>query len=135
MRTQAETLSLAAWIHTPEDAVGAPAAKEIKETSSLATWIHPPDGPMGALRVLDEFVELVKGNPKVWAVCATQDASGIHVWTYVDSADREDRSLVYKAEWQILSGHPDILFDFNVILLRASDSELETDGVDYMYKR
>ena len=52
--------------------------------------------------VMDEFVARVRDNPKVWAVYASQEVPVIHVWTYVDSSGRRDRSSVYAAEWDLL---------------------------------
>ncbi len=118
MSSQIQTLTSARWMHEPRAAVA-------------ASGPHVP--PMKA--VLDEFVGQIRGNPKVWAVYASQEGSLIRVWTYVDSTDRKDRSAVYEAEWQVLQHYPDILFDFNVILLPAGSEQFETDGTDYVYTR
>lgn len=85
--------------------------------------------------LLNEFVALLKDNSKVWAVYATEDHSGITVWTYVDSADRRDRSPVYAAEWQLLSRYAEVPFDFNVFLCPAGSEQFEAGSFDYVYTR
>jgi len=85
--------------------------------------------------VMDEFVRLLKDNPKVWAVYATEDRSVITIWTYVDSHDRRDRSPVYAAEWHLLSRYPKVAFDFNVLLTPAGSEQFEAGSLDYVYTR
>ena len=85
--------------------------------------------------MLDEFVGLLRGNPNVWAVHATEDHWGITLWTYVDSNDRTDRSPVYAAEWQLLSRYPEVAFDFNVVLSPAGGEQFEAGSFDYVYTR
>jgi hypothetical protein len=85
--------------------------------------------------IIDEFVRLVEDDPKVWAVYATQDHSGITVWTYLDSEDRRDRSPVYAAEWQLMSRYPEVAFDFNVLLSRAGSEQFEARQFEYLYTR
>lgn len=85
--------------------------------------------------MLDEFVGLLRDNPSVWAVHATQDHWGITVWTYVDSNHRKDRSPVYAAEWQLLSRYPDMAFDFNVVLSPAGSEQFEAGSFDFVYTR
>lgn len=86
--------------------------------------------------IVDHFVKLVKGSPKVWAICAGQDSSGVlHIWTYVDSTDRSDRSPVYRAEWQMLKSYPDVPFDFNVVLLPSAKGQSEIDDAGCVYRR
>ena len=113
-----QTQTLTKWIRKPEAAVAASEA-------------HVP--PMDA--VLDEFVERIRENPKVWAVYASQEGSLIQVWTYVDSKDRRDRSPVHEAEWHLLERYPEIMFDFNVLLRPAGSEQFERDGADYVYTR
>jgi len=84
---------------------------------------------------MDDFVELVRHDPKVWAVYATQNTSGITVWTYVDSEDRTDRSPVYSAEWQLMTHFPDVAFDFNVLLAPAGSEEFDAGTYDYLFIR
>ncbi len=136
MSTQTETLSSARWIHTPEEAMEA-AQRSCGTSSSTVARPKEPEAvrvaPMKS--VLDEFVSLIKDNPKVWAVCATQDSSGIHIWTYVDSGDPRDRVPIYQAEWQMLSLYPQFVFDFNAVLLPATSQQLETDETTYVYRR
>jgi hypothetical protein len=86
-------------------------------------------------RIMYEFSELVKDNPKVWAVHATEDPSGITVWTYIDSTDRNDRSLVYEAEWQLLNMFPEVGFDFNTALVPAGHEQFEDGEKVYLYRR
>lgn len=85
--------------------------------------------------ILDEFVGRIRGNPKVWAVYASQEGSVIQVCTYVDSKDRRDRSPVHEAEWQLLERYPEIMFDFNVFLRPAGSEQFEADGTNYVYTR
>lgn len=86
--------------------------------------------------VMNDFVRLLEDNPKVWAVCADEDGSGIvHVWTYVDSSDRRDRSPVYRAEWQLLQRYPEVAFDFNVELLSPAEGQSEIEAASCVYKR
>ena len=85
--------------------------------------------------IMDGFVELVKDNPKVWAIHATEDPSGITVWTYIDSADRNDRSLVYEAEWQLLNMFPEVGFDFNTALVPAGHEQFDEGEKVYLFRR
>jgi hypothetical protein len=86
--------------------------------------------------MLDEFVGLLESNQKVWAVCAGRDTSGtIHVWTYVDSNERGDRSAAYAAEWQLLSRYREVAFDFNVVLSPAGSEQFKIDALDYLFLR
>jgi hypothetical protein len=86
--------------------------------------------------MLDEFADSLRDNPKAWAVCAGQDASGtIHVWTYVDSNQRGDRSAVYAAEWQLLSRYREVAFDFNVVLGPAGSEQFKVETFDYLFLR
>ena len=103
-----------------------------------ASWSRWPDETMAAASletIMDEFVELVKDNPKVWAVYATEDPSGITVWTYVDSTDRNDLSLVYEAEWQLLNMYPQVGFDFNTALVPAGHQQFDDGEKVYLYRR
>ena len=107
-------------------------------TVSHASWSHRHDEAMATTsleRIMDRFVELVKDNPKVWAVYATQDPSGITVWTYVDSTDRNDLSLVYDAEWQLLKIYPEVGFDFNTALVPAGHEQFDDGEKVYLYRR
>ena len=85
--------------------------------------------------ILDDFVALLRKNPKVCAVYATEDHWGITIWTCVDSNDREDRSPVYAAEWQLLSRYPEVPFDFNVLLSPAGSEQFDAGSFDYVYTR
>jgi hypothetical protein len=103
-----------------------------------ASWSRWPGGTIAAASIktiMDKFVELVKDNPKVWAVCATEDPSGITVWTYIDSADRNDRSLVYEAEWQLLNLYPEVGFDFNTALVPTGHEQFDDSEKGYLYRR
>jgi hypothetical protein len=84
---------------------------------------------------MDDFARLLKDNPKVWAMHATQGGPGIVVWTYVDSRNRSDRSPVYAAEWELLSNYPEVAFDFNVVLSPPDSEQFETGDFDYLYTR
>ncbi len=84
--------------------------------------------------ILDEFVNLLRDNPKVWAVYGTEDPSGITVWTYVDSTDRNDLSLVYEAEWQLLNMFPEVGFDFNTALVPAGQEQFDVAEKAHLYR-
>jgi hypothetical protein len=119
--------------------VAAPEEDSIQiRTVSHASWLRRPDETMAAApleRIMDKFVELVTDNPKVWAVYATQDPTGITVWTYVDSADRNDLSPVYEAEWQLLNMYPEVGFDFNTALVPAGHEQFDEGEKVYLYRR
>lgn len=85
--------------------------------------------------ILDEFVRLLRDNPKVWAVYGTEDPSGITLWTYIDSTDRNDRALVYEAEWQLLNKFPEVAFDFNTALVSAGNEQFDQGENVYHYRR
>jgi hypothetical protein len=85
--------------------------------------------------ILDEFVNLLRDNPKVWAVYGTEDPSGITVWTYIDSTDRNDRSLVYEAEWKLLNMFPEVGFDFNTAMVPAGQEQFDDGEKVYLYRR
>ena len=111
-----------------------------KQTRKVAraSWSRWPSGTIAVASIktiMDEFVELVKDNPKVWAVYANEDPSGITVWTYIDSADRNDRSLVYEAEWRLLNLYPEVGFDFNTALVPAGHEQFDDGEKGYLYRR
>lgn len=125
--------------HPDIDAAGTPEDENLDQLLASSRDAKPevPEQILAApaREVAAEFVELVKGNPKVWAVCATQENSVLHLWTYVDSTDDRDRSPIYRAEWQMLSRYPDVQFDFNVMLLPAGGEQFEDNAIVYLYKR
>jgi hypothetical protein len=138
METQAQTVGSAHWIQTPEQAEEAlrrslhptlpPEVAPGNDSKSTQAWNEEA--------VINNFVNIVKTSPKVWAVCADRDSLGVlHIWTYVDSTDRRDRSPVYRAEWQMLRAYPDVPFDFDVVLLPAAKGQSEIDEVDCVYRR
>jgi len=107
-------------------------------------WINPPDegvarnsAPSGpALKpVMNEFVAMLKENPKVWAVYAKEDRSVIIVWTYIDSIDRSDRQPIYEAEWRLLKMYPQLSFDFNTALMPAGSEQFDDDETAFLYRR
>lgn len=83
--------------------------------------------------ILFEFVSLLRDNPKVWAVYGTEDPSGITIWTYIDSADRNDRLPVYEAEWQLLNMFPEVGFDFNTALVPAGQEQFDVGENSHLY--
>jgi hypothetical protein len=87
------------------------------------------------LNLMEEFVLLLKDNPKVWAVAANGDQGGIDVWTYIDSTDRRDRLPVYDAEWELMKRYPDVAFDFNTLLVPAGGENLDAASLTYVYRR
>jgi hypothetical protein len=104
-------------------------------TANDVRWINIPPKEETE-QIVGDFVKLVAANPKVWAVCADEDSSGIvHIWTYVDSTDRRDRSPVYHAEWQMLKRYPEVAFDYNVELLLAGKGQSEIDDTTCVYRR
>ena len=94
-----------------------------RQADEMFSRRHRPE----AEAILDEFVSLLRDNPKVWAVYATENPSGITVWTYIDSSDRNDRSPVYEAEWHLLNTFPEVGFDFNTAMVPAGDEQFD-DG-------
>jgi len=139
------------WRTTPEEAAAARLLESGSELDqrllgnnnfftykSHASLPFRPDVATGAVsleRIMDEYVSLVKDNPKVWAVYATEDHSGIAVWTYVDSTDRNDRLPVYQMEWQLLNKYPEVGFDFNTALVPAGDEKFDEGENVYLYRR
>ena len=85
--------------------------------------------------ILDDFVSLLRDNPKVWAVYGTEDPSGITVWTYVDSTDRNDLSPVFETEWRLLKMYPEVCFDFNTALVPAGSEQFDDGENVYLYRR
>lgn len=102
--------------------------EEVAETLSRH---HRP----AAETILDDFVGLLRDNPKVWAVYATEDPSGITVWTYIDSTDRNDRLPVYESEWRLLNMYPEVGFDFNTAMVPAGDEQFDDVDGAYLYRR
>ncbi|MGH9455068.1 MAG: hypothetical protein ACRD2O_13980 [Terriglobia bacterium] len=84
---------------------------------------------------MGEFVEMLKDNPKVWAVCATEDPDGVNVWTYIDSSNRTDRLAVYEVEWRLMKAHPGMAFDFNTVSVPVGNEEFDEDELDFLYRR
>ena len=119
------------------------AFKALPDASSLPDnmWPASESGQVLARRagkakaVMSEFVEMLKDNPKVWAVCATADPDGINVWTYIDSRDRSDRRAVYEVEWRLMKAYPKIAFDFNTVSIVVGGEEFDEDDLDFLYRR
>ncbi len=133
MGSQIVTVGAALWIHPPEETVPSTFGREPSGQDVIAS---PATSERPSLRlVMDEFVARVKGNPKVWAVYASEEGSVIHVWTYLDSNDRKDRSPIYGAEWNILTRYPQVDFDFNVALVPVDGEHFEVGKATYLYKR
>jgi hypothetical protein len=85
--------------------------------------------------IFQDFVRLVEGIPKVWAVYVRCDNPIVHIWTYVDSTDWKDRSPVYNAEWEMLKRYPKTPFDFNVELAAAGSEDFEGENTAFVFKR
>jgi len=85
--------------------------------------------------IFEEFVRLIEGIPKVWAVYIRSDSPVVHVWTFVDSSDWRDRSPVFDAEWEMLSRYPKTPFDFNVELAPAGSEDFEGEKTALVFKR
>lgn len=105
--------------------------RDVEQVPEITRPRHRP----AATTILDEFVSLLRDNPKVWAVNGTEDPPGITVWTYIDSDDRRDRSQVYAAEWQLMTRFPEVAFDFNVLLKPAGSEQFEAGTSNYFYIR
>jgi hypothetical protein len=103
--------------------------------------LHPPVGaaePASALltkAIFEDFVGLVEGIPRVWAVYIRSDSPVVHVWTFVDSTDWRDRSPVFDAEWEMLNRYPETPFDFNVELAPAGSEDFEGEKTAFVFKR
>lgn len=89
---------------------------------------------VAAETILYEFVNLLRDNPKVWAVYGAEDPSGITIWTYIDSTERNDRSRVYEAEWQLLNMFPEVGFDFNTALVPAGQEQFDVGENSHLYR-
>jgi len=85
--------------------------------------------------IFEDFVKLVEGIPKVWAVYVRSDNPVVHIWTYVDSTDWRDRSPVYNAEWEMLNRYPKTPFDFNVELAPARSEDFQAEKTAFVFKR
>jgi hypothetical protein len=85
--------------------------------------------------IFEDFVRLVEGIPKVWAVYVRSDSPLVHIWTFVDSTDWRDRSPAYKAEWEMLIHYPETPFDFNVELAPAGSDNFEGEKTAFVFKR
>jgi hypothetical protein len=105
--------------------------QQADEMPGILTRRHHPT----AQAILKEFVSLLRDNPKVWAVYGTEDSSGITIWTYIDSADRNDRALVYEAEWELLNLYPEVGFDFNTAVVPAGHEQFDDGEKVYLYRR
>lgn len=123
------------WVRRPD---------EVEAAARLGTPL-PVDRPLlenhesGSTQLIkaifEEFVRLVEGIPKVWAVYIRSDSPVVHVWTFVDSADWRDRSPVFDAEWEMLSRYPKTPFDFNVELAPAGSEDFEGEKTAFVFKR
>ena len=118
------------------------------QTQTSIPWIQSPIGPedaateaieSGSARqtkaIFEDFVRLVEGIPKVWAVYVRADSPVVHIWTFVDSTDWRDRSPVYEAEWEMLNRYPQTAFDFNVELAPAGSEEFEGEETAFIFTR
>jgi hypothetical protein len=143
MATQIVTIS-SALPHWPVDATAA-----AREPGAIGTVPAPREGAIGpeytsgggasfhfsTRDVMNEFVELLKDNPKVWAVTANGDPGGIDVWTYIDSDEQRDREAVYEIEWELMKRYPEVAFDFSTILSPAGSEFLEHGHYTYLHRR
>jgi len=101
---------------------------------SAGTSIEPDPG-VATKAIFEDFVRLVAGKPKVWAIYVRADDAVVHVWTFVDSTDWRDRSPVYEAEWEMLVRYPKTPFDFNVELARAGTEHFEGETAAFVFTR
>jgi hypothetical protein len=91
--------------------------------------------PWQTKEVMNEFVEMLKDNPKVWAVCATEDSEGIHVWTYIDSRNEPDLMFIFGAEWQLRTAHPEIALGFDTVSVAVGEEHFDESELDFLYRR
>ena len=103
---------------------GGPITEAIESSSAQLTKV-----------IFADFVKLVEGIPKVWAVYVRSDSPVVHIWTFVDSTDWRDRSPVYEAEWEMLTRYPETPFDFNVELAPAGSEKFEGEKAAFVFKR
>ena len=137
MSTEILTRDSARWVRPLDDVMAQP--------SRLRDASLPVDRPLLGNResdsaqltkaIFEDFVRLVEGIPKVWAVYIRSDSPVAHVWTFVDSTDWRDRSPVFDAEWEMLSRYPKTPFDFNVELAPAGSEDFEGEKTAFVFKR
>jgi hypothetical protein len=123
VQSPGEVLDVAMEAHVTAPA-GGPMTEAIESSSAQLTKV-----------IFADFVKLVEGIPKVWAVYIRSDSPVVHVWTFVDSTDWRDRSPVYEAEWEMLNRHPETPFDFNVELDPAGSEDFEGEKTAFVFKR
>jgi hypothetical protein len=109
--------------------------EETGPVGGRATETLESDSAQLTKAIFEEFVRLVEGIPKVWAVYVRPDSPVVHIWTFVDSSDWRDRSPVYKAEWEMLIHYPETPFDFNVELAPAGSEDFEGENAAFVFKR
>ncbi len=116
---------------------------ELDAEGGAAAWVEKirreeeraSDSAQLTKAVFEDFVRLVEGIPKVWAVYVRSDGPVVHIWTYVDSTNWRDRSPVYNVEWEMLNRYPKTPFDFNVELAAAGSEQFEGEETAYLFKR
>lgn len=125
----------AVWVRPPEEYPGNPSLPQDNNPPAAgpAQPLTPRDQSVGA--AMNEFVEMLKDNPNVWAVCATANPDGISVWTYIDSSNRTNRLAVYEVEWRLMKAHPGMAFDFNTVSVPVGNEEFDEDELDFLYRR
>jgi len=123
------------WVQSPDGVLDA--AMEAHVTASaggpITEAVESTSAPL-TKAIFEEFVRLVEGIPKVWAVYIRSDSPVVHVWTFVDSTDWRDRSPVFDAEWEMLSRYPKTPFDFNVELAPAGSEDFEGEKTAFVFK-
>ena len=135
MSTQFHYTGETRWIHPPEDDSRNPSPMMDNVWSAGESSHDWPQRGEKTTAVMSEFVEKLKDNPKVWAVCATEDSDGINVWTYIDSRSEPDLMAVFDAEWQLRKAYPRTAFGFNTVSVQVGEEEFDGDELDFLYRR
>ena len=136
MSTKALTVYDTPWVQSPDGVLDASMEAHVTAPACgpITEAIEPASAQLSKV-IFADFVKLVEGIPKVWAVYMRSDSPVVHVWTFVDSTDWRDRSPVFDAEWEMLSRYPKTPFDFNVELAPAGSEDFEGEKTAFVFKR
>ena len=137
MNTEILTRDSARWVRPLDDVIAQ--ASRLRDArlpvDRPLLGNHDSDASQLTKAIFEDFIRLVEGIPKVWAVYVRSDNPVVHIWTYVDSNDWKDRSPVYNAEWEMLNRYPKTPFDFNVELAAAGSEDFEGEKTAFLFKR
>lgn len=140
-----QTVSAAQFVYPPRSGEASGGSCSARAAHSLYRTCGPKEiakpGPTTRGRLdlslespIYELAKLLESNPRVKAVSASRDDLGVHVWTYLDSVSRRDRTAVYGAEAEILSKYAHIPLDFHTILVGGKAGRFETEGTIYLFR-